>query len=322
MTKKILSVVCSVLVASGAFGQSTEKFQVAWGGGACEAPVLAAYYNGFFKQEGLDVELVKVPDFESEKTALASNKISGAVGNFGWFKAIEQGFAVKLTGGIHAGCIKFVTPQGSAIKTLADVKGKTIGIDAIGSGPQIDLSIALRNAGINPKTEVSWRAYPPTELSAAVKKKEIDAFIVWDPFAAFAVQDEKYNTLLDIAKDEPFKSGYCCFVVVSALLVKNDPKKAAAYTKAILRGAKWVGENPDKAAALEVDNKFVPGEKQQIADLLASYYWRPSVSHAKDVAKYFITEQKKDGILEATTNEAKLLDRLFATVVTDAEVNL
>jgi NitT/TauT family transport system substrate-binding protein len=104
--------------------------------------------------------------------------------------------------------------------------------------------------------------------------------------------------------------------------VKNDPKKAAAYTKAILRGAKWVGENPDKAAALEVDNKYVPGEKKQIAALLASYYWRPSVSHAKDVAKFFIAEQKKDGILESTTDEAKLLDRLFATVVTDAEVNL
>jgi NitT/TauT family transport system substrate-binding protein len=215
-----------------------------------------------------------------------------------------------------------VVPQGSNIKTLADVKGKTIGIDGIGSGPQIDLSIALRSVGVNPKTDVSWRAYPPAELSAAVKKKEIDAFIVWDPFASFAVADEKYTTLLDIAVDEPFKSGYCCFVVVSAKLVKEDPKRAAAYTRAILRGAAWVGKNPAKAAALEVDNKYVPGDVKQIAALLASYNWNPSVAHAKDVAKFFIAEQKKDGILEATTDEAKLLDRLYATVVTDAEVKL
>ncbi len=314
-----LIVAAVAITAGNADSVKLKKFNVGYSGGTCEAPSFVAYVKGFFKAEGLDVDFQQY-GFDALKTGLSSGKIDGTVGNFGWFKMIEQGFAIKLTGGIHAGCISLVVPRDSGIKTLADLKGKRIGVDAIGQGPQIDLSIALRNAGLDPKNDVTWAAYPPPQLEDAVKKKEIDVFAVWDPFASEAVVKEGYIDLFDIARDEPFKSGYCCYAVVSSETLKKDPAAAAAFTRAILKAAKWVGENPEETAQIEVTNKFVPDTVEHTAKLIKSYYWRPSINRAAETARFFIKEQKKDGILEATTDEQKLFDRLFAFIVTDEEI--
>ncbi|HEX9059785.1 MAG TPA: ABC transporter substrate-binding protein [Clostridia bacterium] len=297
-----------------------KKLTVSYAGGTCEAPEYVAYHKGFFKEEGLQIDFVKA-DFDQLKTGIATGKIDASVGNFSWFKPIEQGLKVKLTAGIHAGCIQAVAPQSSGIKTLKDLKGKTIGVDAIGGGPMIILSSELYKLGINPKTDVQWKVFPPPQLETAVEKKEIDAFIVWDPFGGKAIKEKNYTRLLNISSDEPYKSGYCCYVVVSEKLAKDDPKTAAAYTRAVLKAAEWVGNNIDETSKIEVDNKYVAADLKQNTELLSSYVWKPGVKNAEENIKYFITEQKKQGILDSSTDEKQLFDRIFAKVLTDYNGN-
>jgi NitT/TauT family transport system substrate-binding protein len=315
----VLMLTAVVLTAGYSDTNKLKKYFVGYSGGTCEAPSFVAYHKGFFKAEGLDVDF-QLYGFDALKTGLSTGKIDGTVGNFGWFKLIEQGFGIKLTGGLHAGCISLVAPKNSGIKTLKDLKGKTIGVDEIGQGPQIDLSIALRGVGLDPKTDVNWKAFPPPQLLEAAKKKQVDAYVVWDPFASDAISKEGYVELFNIAKDEPFKSGYCCYATVSAASLKRDPAAAAAYTRAILKAAKWVGEHPEETAQIEVSNKYVDDTVEHTTALIKSYYWRPSIDRAADSAKFFIKEQKKDGILEATTDEKKLFDKLFAYIVKDEEI--
>lgn len=299
---------------------STHPFTIAYSGGTCEAPLYVAYEKGFFKDEGLDVNLVKM-DFEQLKSGISSDKVDATVGNFAWFKPIEQGLGVKLTAGVHAGCIQAVTPKSSGIASIKDLKGKTIGVDTIGGGPMITMSIELQKHGINPKKDVSWKAYPPPQLASAADKKEIDAFIVWDPHGQKALDGNQYNRLLNIAHDEPYHSGYCCYSVVSAKLVEQDPKKAAAFTRAILRGAEWVGEHPQETAQLEVDKKYVGADVELNAKLLKDYTWKPSVKRAEESVKFFIHEQKSQGILEASTDENELFTKIFAEVIPDYKGN-
>jgi NitT/TauT family transport system substrate-binding protein len=292
------------------------KLTVSYAGGTCEAPVYVAYHKGFFKDEGLDVSLIKA-DFEQLKTGLAVGKIDASVGNFAWFKPVEQGLKVKLTGGIHAGCISLVAPPNSGIKDIKGLKGKTIGVDAIGGGPQIILSIELKKQGIDPKKDVQWKAFPPPQLTTAVDKKEIDAFIVWDPFSTEAVKKKNYVSLLDIAADEPYKSGFCCYVTVSDRLLEEDPDAAASYTRAILKAADWVGKNPEKTSRLELDNKYVSANLNENTERIKAYVWKPGVNTAADNIKFFIHEQKLQGILDPSTDENALFDRIFAKVIPD-----
>lgn len=306
--------------ATSETSKTVKKITVSYAGGTCEAPLFVAYHNGFFKNEGLDVEFVKA-DFEQLRTGLAANKIDASVGNFAWFKPIEQGLKVKLTAGIHAGCIQAVAPESSGIKSIKDLKGKTVGVDAIGGGPMIILSIELKKLGIDPKTDVQWKAFPPPQLATAVDKKEIDAFIVWDPFGENALKEKHYAKLLNIGEDEPYKSGYCCYVVVSEKLAKDDPDAAARYTRAILKADEWVGQHPQETSQLEIDQKYVSADVNENANLIKSYVWKPGVKSAKENIKFFIHEQKLQGILDASTDETALFNRIYAEVIPDFNGN-
>ncbi len=304
----------SATVATGE--KKLKKITVAYAGGTCEAPAFVAYHNGIFKEEGLDVNFVQM-GFEDLKSGLASGKVSGTVGNFAWFKPIEQGLQIKITGGLHAGCINAVAPPDSGIASIADLKGKTIGVDAIGGGPMIILSIELKKKGIDPKTDVQWKAYPPAQLEAAIDKKEIQAFIVWDPFGADLVKNKKYVQLLGNGSDEPYKSGYCCYSVVSNKLVENDPEAAAAFTRAVLRAAEWVGLHTREAAQLEVDQKYVAISVDEDEEFIKQYVWKPGVKDAAKDVKFFIEQTKDQGILDPSTDVNELFKNAFYYAIPD-----
>ncbi|WP_158629889.1 ABC transporter substrate-binding protein [Cohnella sp. AR92] len=293
-----------------------QKVTFAYAGGTCEAPIYTAIEQGFFKEEGLDVELVQ-QDFETLKSGISSGKVDATVGNFAWFKPIEQGLDVKLTGGLHAGCIQLVTPSSSGITSIKELKGKTVGVDVIGGGPQITLSIALKENGLDPEKDVQWRAYPAQQLSTAADKGEIQAFIVWDPAGQQAIDEKNYVSLLNTAHDDPFMSGYCCYSVISGKVAEEDPEKAAAITRALLKAAEWVGNNPQGAAEIETNKKYVSADVATNQALLASYTWKPGVKAAQDSAKFFIKNQKELGILDSSTDENELFDRLFYEAIPD-----
>ena len=58
-------------------------------------------------------------------------------------KPIEQGLDVKITGGVHSGCLRVQAGASSEIKTAADLKGKKIGIPTMGSPPFLFASRVL-----------------------------------------------------------------------------------------------------------------------------------------------------------------------------------
>ncbi len=83
----------------------------------CEAPIFTAYEKGFFKEENLDVSLVKC-EWSNYKDTLA-------LGGFDithhlvmmFLKPIEQGLDVKFLAGIHKGCLRVQTSTDSPIFT-------------------------------------------------------------------------------------------------------------------------------------------------------------------------------------------------------------
>jgi NitT/TauT family transport system substrate-binding protein len=254
-----------------------EKAVIAYAGGTCEAPVFVAYHKGFFEEEGLEVELVQA-GFDQLKLGLTTGKIDAALANFAWFKPIEQGLSIKLTAGVHTGCIKAVTSPTSGVKTIADLKGKTIGVDALGGGPMIALSAKLRENGIDPVRDVQWVAYPGPLLDEAINKNEIQAYMTWDPFPTQAHDHNNFSYLLDIGADEPFKNNYCCFVGISGDVVAKNKEKAAKITRALLKATEWVGQNPAEAAKISLDNNYIAGDVALNSALLASYNWTPGIA--------------------------------------------
>ena len=95
---------------------ASNKIRVGYVGITCEAPIFTAVEKGFFKKEGLEVELVKC-DWKNYKDVLdlGGYDITHHLVMY-FLKPIEQGLDVKFTGGIHRGCLRLQVPVNSPIK--------------------------------------------------------------------------------------------------------------------------------------------------------------------------------------------------------------
>src|SRR5258706_6353341 len=114
-------------------GGPSNKVRVGYIGLTCEAPIFTAVEKGFFKEEGLDVSLVKC-EWANYKDVLALGGYDITHHLVMYFlKPIEQGLDVKFTGGIHRGCLRVQAGTKSGIRTVLHLRGKRICIPGMGT---------------------------------------------------------------------------------------------------------------------------------------------------------------------------------------------
>jgi sulfonate transport system substrate-binding protein len=296
---------------SSSSARASNKVRVGYIGITCEAPIFSAVEKGFFKEEGLDVSLVKC-EWANYKDVLALGGFDITHHLVMYFlKPIEQGLDVKFTGGIHRGCLRVQAPLNGKINSIADLRGKRIGVPGMGTPPFIFANRVLGAHGIDPSKEITWRVFPAGELGLALDKGEIDAVADSEPIGSLLVAEGKVKNVADQAQDAPYKDEYCCAVIVNGKFLAANPKAAAAATRALLKAAKWVETNPAAAARLSVEKGYLASNPELNTVAISHLRYIPSVSGAEIAVNSAATEMKTAGMLSPTTDVAELAKRAF-----------
>jgi NitT/TauT family transport system substrate-binding protein len=308
-------ILCILCFGSFAGCRGQTKLKVAYLGLTCEGPIFAAQELGYFKEEGLDVELVKT-DWDGLREGLG-------IGTFDanhtlimyLLKPIEQGMDVKITAGIHTGCLRLQAAAKSDIKTVKDLRGKTIGVPThIGSPPYIFASRVLAAHGLNPRVDggdVKWVPFPPDTLEITLKDGRCDAVATTDPIGTILLGHDLVRTIADQAVDEPYADEFCCAAVVSGKLARENPQAAAKLTRALLKGAKWVGQNPKAAAEMGVERKYISASVEINAQAISKLRYVPGVAKCQKDVDRAAREMQKAGLLNESTNPAELAKRAW-----------
>src|ERR1700692_3287589 len=106
----------------------SNKVRVGYIGLTCEAPIFTAVEKGFFKEEGLEVSLVKC-EWANYKDVLALGGFDITHHLIMYFlKPIEQGLDGRFTAGIHKGCLRVQASTKGEVRTVQDLRGKRIGV--------------------------------------------------------------------------------------------------------------------------------------------------------------------------------------------------
>lgn len=290
---------------------NSNKIRVGYVGITCEAPIFSAVENGFFKEEGLDVEMVKC-EWANYKDVLALGGFDITHHLVMYFlKPIEQGLDVKFTGGIHRGCLRVQASVNGKINSIADLRGKRIGVPGMGTPPFIFANRVLGARGIDPSKEITWRVFPAGELGLALDKGEIDAVADSEPIGSLLVAEGKVKNIADQAADMPYKDEYCCAVIVNGKFLRANPRAAAAGTRALLKGAKWVEANPVAAARLSVEKGYLASNPELNTVALSHLRYIPSVSGGEKAVSSAAAEMKIAGMLSPTTDVSELAKRAF-----------
>jgi NitT/TauT family transport system substrate-binding protein len=290
---------------------ASNKIRVGYVGLTCEAPIFTAVEKGFFKEEGLDVSLVKC-DWKNYKDVLALGGYDVTHHLVMYFlKPIEQGLDVKFTGGIHRGCLRVQAAVNGKIRTVKDLRGKRMGVPGMGTPPFIFANRVLGANGIDPSREITWIVFPAGELGLALDKGEVDAIANSEPIGSMLIAQGKVRNIADQALDMPYADEYCCAVIVNGKFLARNPKACAAATRALLKAARWVETNPKAAAELSVKGKYLASTVDQNAVSISHLRYVPSVSGAQTAVRLAAEEMQRAGMLKRGTDVVALADKAF-----------
>ncbi|NHN88830.1 ABC transporter substrate-binding protein [Acetobacter conturbans] len=296
------------------------KLSIAWNETSiCVAAVPVAKEKGFFARYNIDVDYVNFGGATDQLLeAIATGKADGAPGMaLRWLKPLQQGFDVKLVAGLHAGCMYLMVPNDSAIRALADLKGKTVGVTDIGGPDRNFFAIRLKEAGVDPETDVSWRAFPPDLLPLALQRGEVQAISDADPYSRM---QRKQSSLRDIDSNMTGAWAHtaCCVIGLRGSLVREEPDVARAVTRAILDAGAWVACNPEETGRIfQPFAPKVPAEELAAMIRMQGHHHQALAGSFRDEIVRYAEALKGVGVfrpsLDTTRYAARVTQDLFAS---------
>ncbi len=283
----------------------------------CGAPQQIAVEKGFFKEVGLNYKIVKIGQDTSNLEALNTGKIDASNSLLAsLIQPLENGSKLKITTGLHTGCLQILTKDGSITKA-SDLKGKKIGVTAVAGSPATFAKRVLSDAGIDvstKKSQVEFVTYESDQLGTVLNKGQVDAIAIGDPTSEILKKEFGFKTLANSATDAPYKDEYCCVAYVSDDIAKKHPAIAAKYTLAMQKAADWVNKHKEETVELQLEKKLVAGNKDTNLISLESYQFIPSYQGAYDAFKSVSSDLQKIGILSDDTDLSALRQNSFLKV--------
>ncbi len=180
--------------------------------------------------------------------------------------AIAGGSAIKIAAVFNNGGLgtSIIVPKDSPLKTLADLKGKTISPTTRGSVAHYLTIGALKKAGVDQK-DVTLAFLTPADASAAFQSGSIDAWATWGVYKARSIGVLGARELFD---GQGVNTGTSVYAVTDAAL--QDPAKLKAlqdYLKRIDQSYQWARD--DREAFLTFYEGFSKQDRATVEPLYA-----------------------------------------------------
>lgn len=212
---KLWKLLASVLAVFAIAGQAAanEKFKVGYLRVMDDAQAIVAQEAGYYQKQGLDVELVEFKSGTDLIKAIVGGQLdSGVLGFTNALAWASRGADLKVVGGAQRGYHAIVTHDDAGIKTVADLKGKTLASQAEGSTADIVLKgVVLKQAGLQPD-DVNIMGVSPQVAVQALAGKRVDAAFLFEPQASIAKLIAPVKQIYEIGEVWPFP----CMVVITS----------------------------------------------------------------------------------------------------------
>ena len=201
----IIAVLGAALLLAPAVARA-EKFVIAWSAvSALNSPFWVMHDAGFLKQEGLDMELVYIASSPTVARATLAGDIviSGANSQV----IVDAGLngADLVAMGAITNVVAFYVMAAPEIKTVADLKGKVIGVTRFGASTDVGMRMLLAKYGLEAAKDVPFiQIGGMPELTAALTKRTVFAAPMSQPMVYLA-QKAGMRMIANLAKEEiPF----------------------------------------------------------------------------------------------------------------------
>jgi NitT/TauT family transport system substrate-binding protein len=218
--------------------------------------VYIARDQGIFARHGLEVDIVPGGAPDAMIPLLLNGQVQyGMSSGLATVTAVSKGLPVRialsnLNSGSPATAALIVPPE-SPVKTLADLKGKKIGLSSLRNQPHLGVLISAKAQGIDPST-LSFVEIPAAAMVAAAQKGTVDAIYALDPHksaavaSGFRVVEESVSRFMDGAT--------AVTMTASKEFLDKNPAPAKAFVAAMTEAYDVANKNP--AMVRDIDLKY------------------------------------------------------------------
>lgn len=217
-----------------------------------ELPLWSTKEGGFFEQNALEVGDLQNIASAQGVPALISGQIQVAqVGGSEVMSANAEGADLVVVAQL-AGVYPFVLEVAADIKTVADLKGKKVGVSNIGSSSDIATRAALKKMGLDPDKDVSIIAVGSvSQRTAALLGGAIQAGVAQPP-DSLALEEKGFHVLYDLASQK-LPSANTSVVVTRQFMTANKAV-VQRYVDALVLGIKKM--KADRQFGIDVLKKY------------------------------------------------------------------
>jgi NitT/TauT family transport system substrate-binding protein len=319
--RALAALALGMVVAVGAAAQAPEKkkITIAVGGKSLfyYLPLTVAERKGYFKDEGLEVE---IPDFAGGARALqalvggSADMVSGAYEHTINMAAKKQPIkAVVLQAKFSSIVLLLPRDKAAKYKGPQDLKGLKIGVTAPGSSTNMFVNNILAKGGLKP-TDVSIVGVGTgAGAFAALDKGEIDAISNLDPVITQLESTGKFVAVADSRTEKGMKDIYggdyhASVIYITDEFIKKNPNTVQAVVNAMVRADKWIA-------------KATP---QEIVDLMPTEYKAGNPSLYKEGLLKNMIGYSENGemSMKAAENVYKVLAQFEPSVMAAGKIDL
>lgn len=302
--------------------QVAAQMRIGWQVGDVSTVLTLAVEKKLFEAEGLRVELKGFPAGPAMLPALAAGEIDIAwMGEFPTTSGYANGLPIEvfLVPHMHKSHIRVIGNPASGVKTLADLKGKKVGV-SIGSTSHHHLLRAIAMAKLTPR-DVTLVNLAPANMVPAYLSGQVDAIVTWEPGAG----EVEARGGIRLATTESLGTITGILWVARSEYVRKNPQDVQKFLRAWEKATDEYRRNPAESMKYEakrlnqsVDELAKLTERQNItfptyAEQLSGAYLGKKgeqtdarlMKHIQSIAVFL---RDIDRIKEVPTDWSKLID--------------
>jgi NitT/TauT family transport system substrate-binding protein len=264
----------------------------------CQAPQYVA--EDLLRGEGFtDVRYIKKDGQRAIADALASGEASINMHFSGpLILRLDAGASITILAGVHPGCYELFATE--RVRTLSDLKGKTVGIRGLEGPEHVFLSSMLAYVGLDPRKDVTWVTHSTEQSIALLAEGKIDAFMGFPPDPQDIRARKIGHVVVDSNLDRPWSQYFCCVVAANREFAQKYPVATKRALRAILKGTDVCASEPDRTARYLVDSGRTPRYDLMRQVLKEIRYDRWRTYDPEDTVRFFALRLREAGMIRST----------------------
>ncbi|MDR3367856.1 ABC transporter substrate-binding protein [Rhodoferax sp.] len=268
LTASVLAATC--MIAAPAF--ANDKISIMVGGYEKQIylPAKLAESLGYFKAEGLDVELMNEGAGVEAENEMLSGAVQGVVGFYDHCVDLQTKgkFVESVVQFSQApGEVELISTKHPEIKSMADLRGKSLGVTGLGSSTNFLSQYLMVKSGVPLGEFTSLPVGAGTTFIAAMQQDKIQAGMTTEPTISRLLKTGEARVLIDMRSMEQTKKALGGTYPAASLYMSTDwvEKNKATVQKlanAFVKTLKFINTHTGAEIADKMPKDFYVGDKE------------------------------------------------------------